>query len=32
MSEPTVAEIARIGVAFGLLSDGAALSRPEGQQ
>lgn len=32
MSEPTVAEIARIGVAFGLLSDGAVLSRPAGQQ
>jgi Glycosyl hydrolase family 9/Cellulase N-terminal ig-like domain len=27
MSEPTVAEIARIGVAFGLLRDGASLSR-----
>jgi len=28
MSEPTVAEIARIGIAFGLLRDGAALERP----
>lgn len=28
MSEPTVAEIARIGIAFGLLRDGSTLARP----
>jgi hypothetical protein len=32
MSEPTVAEVARVGVAFGLLRDGASLQRPLAQQ
>jgi endoglucanase len=32
MSEPTVAEIARVGIAFGLLSDGASLRARSGAQ
>ena len=32
MSEPTIAEIARIGVALGLLRDGSSLARGAGQQ
>jgi hypothetical protein len=32
MSEPTVAEVARVGIAFGLLRDGSSLERPRSQQ
>jgi hypothetical protein len=32
MSEPTVAEVARVGIAFGLLRDGSALERARSQQ